>query len=261
MISSPANLRSLKQVLLPLLLGLLILLGGCVRYEVGLDFNEQHQGAIVQHIELSEQLTNLSQTEAQNWLKSIENRAHQLGGKVKHLSSREVDVTIPFGNGQELTERFNEFFNPRESKSLAFTKLDNPELVQLKAELAIAQSNWLLLERDRIDLTVDLRALGVLSNQGNIIVSPGSLVDLQFVLTTPWGSKNLIIDDELSPLVISQGNQLIWQLKPGQINRIEAVFWVPSYLGLGILAVIGLTLGGYYFKYKALPGVTKKLAH
>lgn len=261
MISISAGMRSLKQVLLPMFLGVLLLLGGCVRYDVGLDVSDQHHGAIVQHIQLSEQLTNLSQTEAQNWLNSIESRAKQLGGKVKHLSTREVDVTIPFGNGQELTERFNEFFNPSESKSLAFTKLDNPELVQLKAELAIAQSNWLLLERDRIDLTVDLRALGVLSNQGNIIVSPGSLVDLQFVLTTPWGAKSLIIDDELSPPVLSQGNQLIWQLKPGQINTIEAVFWVPSYLGLGILAVIGLTLGGYYLKYKTLPGVSQKLAN
>lgn len=261
MIATSKGIRSLKKVLLPLFVAVLLLLGGCVRYDVGINFDEQHQGAIVQHIELSEQLTNLSQTEAQNWLKSLESRAHQLGGKVKHLSSRAVDVTIPFGNGQELKERFNEFFNPRESKSLAFTKLDNPELVQLKSELAIAQSNWIFLERDRLDLTVDLRALGVLSNQGNIIVSPGSLVDLQFVLTTPWGAKSLIIDDELSPSVISQGNQLIWQLKPGQINTIEAVFWVPSYLGLGILGVIGLTLGGYYLKYKELPGVNKKLAH
>jgi len=50
---------------------------------------------------------------------------------------------------------------------------------------------------------------------------------------------------------------LIWRLKPGQINSIDVVFWVPSYLGWGILAVIGLTLGGYYLKYKELPGVTK----
>ena len=133
--------------------------------------------------------------------------------------------------------------------------------MQLKADLAIAQSNWLFFERDRLDLTADLRALGVLSNQGNVIVSPGSLVDLQFVLTTPWGAKSVIVENELTPPLITQGNQLIWRLKPGQINTIEAVFWVPSYLGLGILAVIGLTLGGYYLKYKELPGVTKKLAN
>jgi len=260
MISS-AGIRFLKKALFPLFLGLLVLLGGCVRYDVGINFNEQHQGAIVQHIELSEQLTNLSQTEAQNWLKSIESRAKKLGGSVKHRSSRELDVTIPFGNGQELTERFNEFFNPSESKSLAFAAIDNPELVQLKADLAIDRSNWLLFERDRLDLTADLRALGVLSNQGNVIVSPGSLVDLQFVLTTPLGAKSVLVEDELTPALITQGNQLIWRLKPGQINTIEAVFWVPSYLGWGILAVIGLTLGGYYLKYKELPGVTKKLAN
>ena len=113
------------------------------------------------------------------------------------------------------------------------------------------QSNWLFLEQNRLNLEVDLRALGVLSNQGNIIISPGSLVDLEFVLNAPWGLKNIMSD---AP--VSQGvNQLIWSLKPGQINTIEASFWVPSYLGLGTVGIILFMLAGFYLKYRRFPGV------
>jgi hypothetical protein len=251
-------LRMERPWLKPLfVLGLVIflLLGGCVRYEVGIDFNEQHQGQILQHIQLSEQLTNLSQTEATNWLKSIETRAQALGGKTKRLSPRELEVKIPFGNGQELSDRFNQFFNPDESKALAFTPLDNPELVQLKAELSLQQSNWLFAERDRLRLSVDLRALGILSNQGNIILSPGSLLDLTFVLNTPWGATTLATEGDSAPHFLASSHPLIWQLQPGQINTIETIFWVPSYLAIGVLGVILLMIAGYWLKYRELPGV------
>ena len=46
-------LRLKKFVLLPLVLLLVSLLGGCVRYDVGIDFRGQHHGTIVQHITLS----------------------------------------------------------------------------------------------------------------------------------------------------------------------------------------------------------------
>jgi hypothetical protein len=240
-------------------LAILLLLGGCVRYEVGIDFNEQHRGTILQHVQLSEQLTNLSQTETTNWLKSIESRARQLGGTVKRLSPRELEVKIPFGSGRELSDRFNQFFNPDESKGLAFTPLENPELVQLKAELSLLQSNWLLAERNQLCLTVDLRALGILSNQGNIILSPGSLLDLTFVLNTPWGAKSLVDGGSPPPpSFLASSHPRVWQLKPGQINTIEAVFWVPSYLAIGVIGVVLLAVGGYWLKYRELPGVPRR---
>ncbi len=238
---------------------LLTLLTGCVRYDVGINFAEQHHGEIVQHITLSQKLTSLSQSEATKWLESIESRASELKGKAKQISPQEIVVTIPFSNGQELVDKFNQFFNPQPEKPSQSLKTENLDLVQLKAEMSLRQSNWLFLEQNRLHLSVDLRALGVLSNQGNIIVSPGSLVDLEFALNAPWGAQSIIGENSLTPVITPDSKQLLWKLQPGQINTLEAVFWLPSYLGLGTVAIIFVMLGGFYLRYKRLPGVTQSI--
>ena len=79
-----------KRLLLPLIISILVLLNGCVRYDVGVDFHEQHNGQIVQHIRLAEQLTSLSKTEVTEWLNSIESRAKSLQGKAKKVSDEEI---------------------------------------------------------------------------------------------------------------------------------------------------------------------------
>ncbi|WP_227875695.1 DUF3153 domain-containing protein [Aphanothece sacrum] len=248
--------RSFLSLFMPLFLGLLTLLSGCVRYDVGVNFYQQHRGEIVQHIRLSEQLTSLSETEANKWLDSIENRSKLLQGRTKRVSGQELIVTIPFSNGRELTDKFNEFFNPKLTKVTQALQEDNSDLVQLKAEMSIKQSNWLFFEQNRLNIQVDLRALGVLSKQGNIIISPGSLVDLEFALNAPWGLNNIVTDQESQPLNLTESeNQLVWQLKPGQINIITASFWVPSYLGLGTVGIIFLMLLGFLAKYRRFPGI------
>lgn len=243
----------LKFLLIPLLISLLTLLSGCVRYDVGVNFSEQHHGQIVQHIRLAEQLTSLSQTEANKWLNSLETRAKALNGKAKKVSSQEIIITIPFSNGQELTKKFNQFFNPNPSQLSATLPEENSELVQLTAQMSIKQSNWLLAENNQLNIQVDLRALGMLSKQGNIIVSPGSLVNLEFGLTAPGMVKNLgQMKSDLVDL-----NQMVWQLKPGELNTIKASFWVPSYLGIGTVGIIVLSILGFYGKYRHFPGVPK----
>ncbi|MEA5536518.1 DUF3153 domain-containing protein [Crocosphaera sp. XPORK-15E] len=247
-----------RSLFLPLVISLLMVLTGCVRYDVGINFNEQHQGEIVQHIRLAEQLTSLSQTEANKWLDSLESRAKELKGTANKISSEEMIVRIPFSNGKDLTKKFNQFFNPNPSQISPALKQDNSELVQLKAEMSIKQSNWLFVEQNHLNIQVDLRALGVLSKQGNIIVSPGSLVDLEFALTTPWTVKNLLKNGEsLDPDSTLVDKTMIWQLQPGQLNTIEASFWVPSYIGIGTVGIIVLMLLGFYAKYQHFPGVQK----
>ncbi|MGK7938620.1 MAG: DUF3153 domain-containing protein [Crocosphaera sp.] len=247
----------LKKLLLPILLSFLVCLTGCVRYDVGVNFYEQHRGEIVQHIRLAEQLTSLSKTEANQWLNSLENRAKKLHGKAKKISDEEIIVTIPFSNGQELADKFNHFFNPNYSKIASGLKVENPELVQLKAEMSVKQNNWLFLERNKLNIDVDLRALGVLSNQGNIIISPGSLVDLEFALNAPYWLKNIDKNDDLKSQSNLEKTQLTWKLEPGQINTIETSFWVPSYLGIGTVIIIAFILLGFYAKHRHFPGVRK----
>ncbi|MGP0128352.1 MAG: DUF3153 domain-containing protein [cyanobacterium endosymbiont of Rhopalodia musculus] len=241
----------LRFFLTPLVISLLTLLSGCVHYDVSVDFFQQHRGEIVQHISLAEQLTNLSQTEVNKWLDSLEKRAENLRGKAKRISPREIIVKIPFGNGKELTEKFNKFFNTPTSRLTQSLKDNDSDLVDLKAKMSLKQGNWLFLEQNLLNLEVDLRALGVLSSQGNVILSTGSLVDLEFALKAPFGLKNIVSNTSFE----KKTDQIVWELKPGQINTIEASFWVPSYLGIGTLGIILLMLIGFYAKYRHFPGI------
>ncbi|BAP18402.1 hypothetical protein ETSB_1690 [cyanobacterium endosymbiont of Epithemia turgida isolate EtSB Lake Yunoko] len=235
----------LRFFLTPLVISLLTLLSGCVHYGVSVDFFQQHRGEIVQHISLTEQLTNLSQTEVNKWLDSLEKRAENLQGKAKRISPREIIVKIPFGNGKELIEKFNKFLNFPTSRKTQSLKDNDSDLVNLKAKMSLKQDNWLFIEHNLLNLEVDLRALGILSSQGNVILSTGSLVDLEFILKAPFGLKNIVSNTSFK----QKKHQIIWELKPGQINTIEASFWVPSYLGIGTIGIILLILTGFYIKY------------
>jgi hypothetical protein len=231
-----------------------LLLSGCVQYDVGVNFDGQHRGAIVQHIKLGEQLTSFSNEQAQEWLKSIEQRVRQLQGKTKRLSDQEMIVTIPFSNGTELESKFNQFFNPVAKKKSSGKASESIDLPKLDSKFHLAQGNWFFVQRNKLTYDLDLRSLGVLSANGNVIVSPSSLLDLQFSLETPWGARDVNqAGNALHPEVYNDGHQLVWKLQPGQLNHLEAVFWLPSPLGVGTVAIVLLVLGGFYLKYKSFP--------
>ncbi|MEM1368347.1 MAG: DUF3153 domain-containing protein, partial [Cyanobacteria bacterium P01_H01_bin.15] len=158
-------------------------LSGCVRYDVGLNFSSPYQGEFTQEIQLGKQLTSFSQVEADQWLGSLERRAKALGGRTEHSSPEVLTVSIPFSNTAELSERFNQFFESAEP-SAADPAL---EILQLSANLQLQDRNFGLVQQEQLFLTVDLRALGVLSKQGSLVVNSGSLVDLQFSVRAPLG--------------------------------------------------------------------------
>jgi hypothetical protein len=233
----------LRAIWLMLLVSLY--LSGCVEYDVGIHFAHQAQGEIVQHVHIGEQLTSFSDTVAQDWLQSIKQRTRQMGGRVRQTSRQELVVTIPFNNGADLTQKFNEFF---QFASQPVDRNLQSDLPELRSELALTQSNWLLVERDRLIYDLDLRPLGLISTKGNLLVSPGSLLDLSFRLNAPWGVRNVTPASSSSPEVQNQGKQLVWMLKPGVVNHLEATFWVPSPLGIGTVAIVLLVIGGIYLK-------------
>lgn len=234
-----------------------LLLSGCVQYDVGVKFEGQHHGKIVQHIKLREQLTSFSNDQAQEWLRSIERRAGQIKGKTKRLSSQEIIVTVPFSNGAELSSKFNQFFNPSLNQDSLSKTVEAVDLPKFDSKLRLDQGNFLFWQRNHLSYDLDLRSLGVLSANGNVIVSPGSLLDLQFSLETPWGARVVQdVDNPLSPQVYDHGHQLVWTLKPGQLNHLETIFWLPSPLGFGTIVIVLLVLGGFYFKYKYFPWAT-----
>lgn len=230
-------LKRLFLLLLPLFLT------GCVNYEVGINIAGLHQGKIVQHIQLGEQLTSFSQADVENWLGSLQKRAKQLGGKTQRLSAQEVELSIPFANAEQLESKFNRFFNPnRQSQPPS-------ELVQLDSQLRVKQNNFLLFQRTNLALNIDLTALGTIQSKNSQIIGANSLLDLKFHLNTPWGMQIIAPDPKTNSSLVKQtGQETIWYLQPGQNNQMEVVFWLPEPLGFGAIAILVMVYIGLSIK-------------
>ncbi|MGK7898932.1 MAG: DUF3153 domain-containing protein [Xenococcus sp. (in: cyanobacteria)] len=240
------------RFLLPLVLCLLTLLTGCVRYDVGINFNSPYNGTLVQHIKIGEQLAKIGQSETSKWLKTVESRSRRLQGKIKYLNSQELVAIVPFNNGQELESKFNQLFNSNVPETSAVILEESGTLVKLGSGVTLQQSNLLFVERNHLDLTIDLRALDLLAQQNKIVIDPNSLLDLEFHLNTPWIAYNVSNIDNLEPISTTQG--LVWQLQAGKLNHIEAVFWLPSPIGIGTAIIILVMILGFMLKYRRFPG-------
>jgi hypothetical protein len=232
-----------------------LLLTGCVEYDVGITFESQTHGEIVQHIQLGERLKAFSSTTAEAWLESIERRTRQLRGQVKRSSDREITVKIPFNNGAELVDKFNQFFNPEEGTAGELTNSPEAQIPDISSQMALRQRNFLLAIYNHLNYELDLRSLGVISSNGTVIVSPGVLLDLEFALNTPWGAQAVLSEDRLMPEVRNNGRQLVWTLQPGQLNHLETHFWVPSPIGIGALMITLLITASIFLKDKLLPAL------
>ncbi|WP_245911842.1 DUF3153 domain-containing protein [Brunnivagina elsteri] len=266
-----AIIRRTRIVWLVLLASLL--LSGCVKYDVGVNFDNANSGELVQHIRLGEKLTSFSGDSVYEWLNSIEHRARKLEGKARRISQEELIVSIPFSNGQELQTKYNEFFNPNIKQKAKSTEPES-DLPKIESNLLLFQNNFLLLVRNHLIYDLDLRSLALISNNGNVLANAGSILDLEFSLNAPWGAKNIQQtkpkpqqSTENTPLTegvtsaIAQstiplernGKQLIWHFNPGELNHIEVVFWLPSPLGIGTLIIILIVWGGLYLRYTFMP--------
>ena len=199
-----------------------------------------------------ERLTSFSGEPAQEWLKSIERRARQLQGKARR-KDQEITVTIPFNNGAELEAKFNEFFNPTGKKDLASATSTATGLPNIDSQLSLNQNNLLLFVRNWLSYDLDLRALSLNSTNGNVLVSTDEILDLEFSLNTPWGVRSVEIADNALHPDYQKGRQLVWKLKAGQLNHLEAVFWLPSPLGIGAVIIFLFVAAGIYLRYQFMP--------
>ncbi|MFB2922266.1 MULTISPECIES: DUF3153 domain-containing protein [Aerosakkonema] len=236
--------------LLPFAFCLLTFLTGCVQYDLGLTFKNTNSGELVQHINLKEKFAEFSKATVDQWLNSIESRATQLRGKTERISDNELVVTIPFNNGEELAEKFNQFFNPIDEKKAEAVNSNYPDLPKINSHLTLNQGNYLLVVRNKLSYDLDLRSLAVISPQGNVVINADSLFQLDFRLNTPWGVSTAANgENAIEPANLANGHPLVWTLKPGEINHLEAVFWLPSPLGIGAVAIALFVGAGILIKY------------
>lgn len=232
-----------------------LLLSGCVRYDVGVRFDSPNRGEFTQHIRLEERLQQFSGTAAQQWLKLIEQRSKDLGGRIDRLPDNDRLVTIPFTSSGDLQKKFNLFFGPLEEDRSAAAAIALPAIT---SRFTLATNNLLLVERNHLRYELDLRSLGVRSSSGSLLLSPTSLIDLEFRLQTPWGAKSLTAASTTMPVGSPSGKTLVWQLVPGELNDLEVVFWLPNPLGIGTLAIVLLVLVGRFLKYPPTQAIPKK---
>jgi hypothetical protein len=93
--------------------------------------------------------------------------------------------------------------------------------------LDLRETNWLLGVRQRLRIRLDLRSLPPL---------PGLRLSLRF---TPLGLTAIQGAMPLEARPVAGTADLIWPLRPGEINALEISGWRWNPLGLGGLAILG----------------------
>ncbi|WP_017298161.1 DUF3153 domain-containing protein [Nodosilinea nodulosa] len=243
---------------LPLLL-LPLVLSGCLRYDLTLRFDHHTHGQISQTIALSDRGAALAQPTLAPWLEALRLRSRPLGGQLSQ-GPQTITLTVPFGTAQDLTDRFQQLWaepapapdsdpGPATARSADIarpTYLELPGWGAVPFDLSLDQTNWVLASRTHLTYTLDLRDLP--ANAADSATPPWA--DLRFRLQVPWGLAK-ISPAAASPLAKDAGGA-VWQLEPGQITRIEAVFWLPNAIALGTLGIVALVLGGYGLRYRVL---------
>ncbi|MDX2244097.1 MAG: DUF3153 domain-containing protein [Leptolyngbyaceae cyanobacterium bins.302] len=226
-----------------------IVLAGCVKSDVGVQFDSPNRGEIVQQIQFDERLQRLSGDSLLQWIRAVERRVSEVGGSAQKAADQTLTIKIPFTNSDELEQKFNQFFESVFNQEQLVRGVSLPAIA---SHLTVTHSNFLLLEREHLTYAVDLRSLGVLSSSGDVLISPASLIRLQFQLKTPWGARSVGKESSLRPRSLQGSKTLIWSLTPGEQNTIEAVFWMPNPIGIGTLLILLLVFLGRFLKYPQL---------
>ncbi len=224
----------------------MVCLTGCVSYDVGITYIDQHHGEMTQHIRLDERLARFSNDVTQEWLTRILTHTRRLGGSIQRVSDDELIATIPFNNGADLVAKFNAFFQPDLEAEEEDGRSPQPEI---SSQLSIHESNFLLVLRNRLTYDLDLRSLDMLSSQSNGRVNSRSLLDLTFSLTTPWGAQVANVSRLSGASSSQQGRHILWTLEPGELNHLDVVFWVPSPLGMGTLIIVMVVAIGQWLRW------------
>ena len=226
-------------------IAILLALSGCVKYDTGINFSSLNRGEIIEHIQLGEQLNNFSHQAVQAWIATIEQRTNQAQGQLERLSDRELKVIIPFNNTRDLITKINKYFNP--------TLTNTQDRLQFNSHLQIEQNNFLIVVKNHLLYDINLRSTIAKAADPKSSVSSGNYVDLNFSLQSPWGVKNGETTGNLIGVKTTSERQMTWQLKPGELNHIEAIFWLPNPLGIGAISIVIVSIAGYYLKYRQLP--------
>lgn len=212
---------------------LVVLLTGCLQYDLDIQFDSQTHGRWVQQLHWDG--GSLAAYSLQGpWLQAVSVRTQAVGGQVRWVADDSLELIVPFTNAADLQARFNQFFTADD----VVAPLRLPGGAPVRANLSVSEQNYLLVLQTSIALDVDLTA-----------VSPDALLPFlegtaflkgQVHLTPPWFMDMFPRNRTL------KGD---WPLTAGTLNHIEASFWIPSSVGMGGLMILLLVGAGYGIRY------------
>jgi len=247
-------------------------LGGCIQYDLGLRFDHQTAGAIVQSIALDPAVSQFSPNLIQDWFTALDRQAPHIPSLGQQVAPDRYILTVPFYGSQDLAQKFAQVIplqpaiapnpiapttidstaaaiapnsidpNPIDPNPIAQPQTWQGALPPIAARLSLEQDNRLIAIHNHLTLTLDLRPLTALDRQGRSLLGQTHLLQVAFSLQTPWGLDWATTDPPLAPQ--HQSNSVVWSLPVGEVTTIETAFWVPSPIGLGTIVILGLILLG-----------------
>ncbi|PSN11237.1 hypothetical protein C7271_24880 [filamentous cyanobacterium CCP5] len=201
---------------------------GCLRYDLGLQFDHADHGQLVQQIRVSPRAAALAAPALEGWLDNLSVRVRHLGGQVRHQGET-TTLILPFEDSAELNNDFQQIFSA----------VEIPGLGRVRSHFSLAQTNRLLAVHNH--LVYDLN-LADLPDQADAPAQfSNDWLEVFFRLQVPWGFQ--VAPDSMQP----EGDR--WQLRPGQRYHLDVSFWLPSWIGLGSIAIALFVLLGYFLKY------------
>lgn len=224
------------------IVGCVLLLTGCLQYDLDIQFDSQTHGQLLQrlHWRGAEVATSAEWSQG---LQVLHDRTAAVGGTTRFLDEQTVEIAIPFNNGAELEIKFNDFFAP-EGSATPFTLIGGDPIT---AQLSLQQGNWFGVIFNHLNIRFDLTAVPDLTETGLPLLQGQQLLTGNVEVTAPWVRRpSLSAGESLTGELIPSAQ---WSLVPGEVNDIEVDFWVPSPIGIGAAAIALLVLIGYALKY------------
>lgn len=211
-----------------------LLLTGCLQYDLNIQFDSQTHGQFVQQIHWrGGEVANTREWSA--WVAALRDRTAAVGGSMRLVDDQTIEMSIPFNNGAELEAKFNRFFDPEASTP----PLTLPGGEPVAAQLALRQGNWFGVIFNHVDMRFDLSAVPDLTATGVPFLQGQQLLTGRVTVTAPW------VRSPTGDLSTTR----TWALVPGEVSDMGADFWVPSPIGIGAAAIALLVLVGYALKY------------
>lgn len=235
--------RAVQPGLVCALVFLALGLTGCIQTDIDIHYRGQAGGDVSQHLQLARPNPTL--------LNQLERQAKKLGGNIQNHSPISLDLRLPFDTSEDLAAKLNQLFQP-------LGELPGIPLDLDSTHVTIEDQNLLLFLRQHFSYDIDLRPLGIQSSQGEVLVNPEALAQFRISLETPWGGRfipNTAL--ETGDTVVNPGasktatHRLVWSLKPGYNNHLEAAFIYPSPVGWGAIAIGLLVWAGWRLKANA----------